>query len=161
MAREYDIYLFDLDDTIISERDYLFAAYGQIDKNLEFGYDFLVDTYERDGQKGLFDKFIKQYNLHERALDDLLHTLRTVKCDLEVINTDFLWMDNVYICTDGNREQQQNKITCAGLWPFISGVIFTRKPETGGLHFDNALMIGDSELDRQFADNLGIDFLKV
>jgi len=164
----YDLVLFDLDGTLIDEREYLDGVYSQIasDLNDEYGenvyevYRFLTDTFINEGRERLFDKLCEKYKLPEEEIRVMLFTLRTARVELNIypgILPILRDARNVAICTDGNPQQQRNKIRCAGLQKYK--VYHTHKPDAGGLSFPGALMIGDSPIDREFAENVGADFI--
>lgn len=171
--QRYDTYLFDLDDTLIDESKYLRAAYGVISrymaskygKNQHEMYSFLL----KNGRKKLFNRFLDEFSLPVTEMGELLEILRTVEVELHVFPEMMMKLrelvrnnKKIIIVTNGNHKQQANKLRCtdfAGLMYHID-VIFTNKPNTSGLSFNNAVMIGDSTIDKEFADNLGIPFIK-
>lgn len=167
MVSGYDIVLFDLDGTLIDEREYLDGIYSQIavDVHENYGhnvydvYKFLTDMFTQEGRKRLFNKTCEKFHLPQEEVTFMLHRLRTTKVELNVFPAMIPVLaqaKRIAICTDGNPSQQRNKMRCAGL---RYKVYHTHKPATGGLVFPNSVMIGNSELDRKFAENLGADYI--
>ena len=73
----YSLFIFDLDNTIYNEEDYLFQAYmaiaGKIaGKILSFKkeqlFDIIIDIYQKEGREKLFNKFLMDVNLDDRFL---------------------------------------------------------------------------------------------
>lgn len=173
MELEYDVYLLDLDGTLIDEREYLEAAYSLIAEYLAGKYflnagklfSFLVNTFLYEGREWLFQKLFRKFEIPFEELDAVIDKLHNAPVVLNVYPKMKRLLEKikgkVYICTNGNEDQQRNKIKRAGLEKYIDGVYHTNKPDSGGLRFEGALMIGDSELDRKFAENVGADFIYV
>jgi FMN phosphatase YigB (HAD superfamily) len=127
---EFDKYshiLFDLDNTIYDESDYLYPAYKEIaiDSEVRFGidqstmYNFLKSNFETSGRVNLFNKMIGTYSLPEYYLENCLFILRNIKLQkpLEIHpHVHQLLVDSIHcsktICviTNGNPQQQKNKI---------------------------------------------------
>ncbi len=123
---KYKFVVFDLDNTLYNERDYLFGAYEKISEfcGATFGidnnhiYNYLVQEFDANGRQNLFNKLIDFYKLPVDQ-KELLLILRTYspmhKYELypqSVIYLDFLIERQipVAILTNGNELQQQNKI---------------------------------------------------
>lgn len=127
---EFDKYshiLFDLDNTIYDESDYLYPAYKEIaiDSEVRFGidqttmYNFLKSNFETSGRVNLFSKMIVTFSLPEYYLENCLFILRNIKLQkpLEIFpHVHQLLVDSIQcsktICviTNGNPQQQKNKI---------------------------------------------------
>ena len=122
---KYKLYVFDLDDTLYRETDYLFAAYGRIGAYLAGGdavkaqeyTRFLCDSFKQDGRQGLFQRLSERYTLHVPT-EQLLGILRSTSCPLEMYEPMRQVLDEllqagkqVMILTNGNPQQQQQKIT--------------------------------------------------
>lgn len=124
----FSLYIFDLDNTIYKEEDYLFQAYktiaakfakilpGQSKNEL---FRILKDLYLNEGREKLFDKFLKIVCLDNSYLPDCLKILRSFvpekpieinKKVKKVLSSLKLRGKSVFILTNGNIVQQKNKI---------------------------------------------------
>ncbi len=129
--KKYNLVVFDLDDTLYPERDYLFAAYDSIAQlvservggNSLIYSDFLKKTFIDVGRSNLFDSFINEFNLSNTVnINELLSILRTNECHLFLYKKaisllDYLQNENISITifTNGNLIQQRNKVRCLHL----------------------------------------------
>jgi len=186
---KYKLYVFDLDDTLYRETDYLFAAYGRIGAYLAGGdavkaqeyTRFLCDSFKQDGRQGLFQRLSERYTLHVPT-EQLLGILRSTSCPLEMYEPMRQVLDEllqagkaVAILTNGNPQQQQQKtvnLRIAQLYPRIEIVYaatIASKPSPEALHqlmsahqsdAAQTVLIGNSETDRQTALNAGIDYIE-
>ena len=184
---KYKLYVFDLDDTLYRETDYLFAAYRKIGELLSSGEAeraqeytrFLCDSFVSDGRQGLFQRLLDRYQL-KVPVEQLLDVLRSTECPLELSATMRHVLDelvqsgkHVAVLTNGNPRQQQQKITnlkFAQLYPGIEIVYaatIASKPSPAAVlqlmaayntEAAQTIIIGDSETDRQTALNAGIDY---
>lgn len=185
----YDYVLFDLDDTLINEKDYLFEAYDKIACNfstnqsryLEFR-DFLIDNFNKNGREGLFDKFILNFNL-TITCNDCLEILRNItvsdglklKTEAKIILKALKEVSIPYsVLTNGNLQQQCNKIGQIKWESFnlpddvIYASAFKPKPDESSFLFwekrrfyNEIVYIGDSSIDEEFSLKAGIDFLNI
>lgn len=128
---KYKLIIFDLDDTLYPERDYLFAAYDSIAKlvadrsgsNERVYSEYLKNTFINGGRSNLFDSFIHEFNLSNTvSIQEMLLILRTNSCELSLYRKakdllDYLQKESVMfvIFTNGNLTQQRNKIACLKL----------------------------------------------
>lgn len=125
------IIVFDLDDTLYKERDYLESAYKEIacwieqDYNRNGVYEYMLSCY----QNGLnvFDSLITKYclpidtglllNVYREHVPNISLS-EEVKVTLQLLKEN---TDNVLgIITDGRKKTQQNKIAVLELEQFIS-----------------------------------------
>ncbi len=124
----FSLYIFDLDNTIYKEEDYLFQAYKAIaarfaeilpDQSKNELFRILKDLYLKKGREKLFDKFLKIVCLDNSYLPDCLKILRSFVPEkpLEINNkvkkvlTSLKRREkSVFILTNGNIVQQKNKI---------------------------------------------------
>ena len=125
---KYSLYIFDLDNTIFNEDDYLFEAYKNISGwlakkipslNEEKLYDELIRIYDAEGRTGLFNKFLAPFDPDLHYLSDCLRILRTFKPGrkydilpgMEIILKELVRRKkHISILNNGNIEQQKNKI---------------------------------------------------
>lgn len=128
---KYKLVIFDLDDTLYPEREYLFSAYESIAKLVadrsgsnEWVYsEYLKKSFINGGRGNLFDSFINEFNLSNLvSIQEMLLILRTNCCELTLYRKakdllDYLQNEGVksVIFTNGNLTQQHNKINCLKL----------------------------------------------
>ena len=126
--QNFSLYIFDLDNTIYKEEDYLLQAYKAIaDKFAEILphqsknelLKILKDLYLKEGREKLFDKFLKIVCLENIYLPDCLKILRSFVPEKPIeINKKVKKVlislkhrgKSVFILTNGNIVQQKNKI---------------------------------------------------
>jgi HAD superfamily hydrolase (TIGR01549 family) len=189
---KYSLFIFDLDNTIYDEKDYLFQAYKAISQKLEAvarGYNksdllaIILEIYSKEGREKLFDKFLSKIGLENTYITECLKILRSFDPQLPIEITGEVRIilsaleeqgKPVYVLTNGNPEQQKNKIRnirWGGLDKnivFIMADEFESKPSPAGIiHIlnmtrtekDKVIMTGDKETDRDSAFNGGIDFI--
>ena len=190
----FSLYIFDLDNTIYKEEDYLFEAYKNIASSivtkipsLHEGvlYRSLRKLYEAEGRTGLFNKFLSPFDPDHHYLKDCLHILRTFRPErkfkifpgIKTILEELVGREKpVYILTNGNVEQQRNKINNIE-WEeldrsigFVFANEFEPKPSPAGVEYilnnsgidkNKTVLIGDSEEDLICAKNSGITFTDV
>jgi FMN phosphatase YigB (HAD superfamily) len=120
-------FVFDFDNTLYPEKDYLYQVYYMIGQFVEyqetFDHDiitkFLTDEFEANGREKLFDKLIEKFNLKEEYKENMLRLLRTGRLPLKLLLfKEMEWIMNevvnnnrlLFLLTNGNVEQQRNKI---------------------------------------------------
>ncbi len=189
---KYDLVIFDLDDTLYSEKDYLFQVYQEIAEYIESNYKilkeesfhFLKEYFLIKGRKKLFDEFIKEKQIGSSEIDDFLHIMRTIslpnKLSLYPLMKEKLkeviGKTKVCVVTNGNPIQQRNKVAQIN-WENIEirNIYYANevvpKPSVAVFEIikkdflfkgnDKILMIGDSQVDEEFAKNIGADFVKI
>ena len=124
---KYKAYIFDLDNTLYDENDYLLIAYKSIahEVNSLYGTGYLVvahflyNTFIDEGRKHLFDKMISRFELPREAMNICLHHLRKVEAKEQILlkeNMELLLKKllndkkKVFVLTNGNIQQQKNKV---------------------------------------------------
>ncbi|MEO8150341.1 MAG: HAD-IA family hydrolase [Bacteroidia bacterium] len=189
--KKYKAYIFDLDNTLYDEVKYLYPAFSSISRELDIEYrrgylevfKFLKNTFDKQGRKNLFDRLIIEYDFSPEIIDLCLQKLRTVKIHGKInLKKDMkrciarLLSDNkkLYVLTNGNIEQQKNKveqINWNGMKENISFYFANEiepKPSPAGilkiiadhnLNKEEILFIGDDEVDRLAAEDSGVDFI--
>jgi HAD superfamily hydrolase (TIGR01549 family) len=190
----YSLFIFDLDNTLYNEEDYLFQAYMAIgdkfagflpDKDKDELYNILVDTYYKSGRDKLFDNFLERVGLARSYVADCLNILRTFKPgkplmlfeELKELLRALEYQDkSIFILTNGNVEQQKNKIRYIN-WDGLAErirVVYAEdiepKPSSAGVHYilkitgadiSRTIFIGDKETDRVCAENGGVSYIDV
>ncbi|MCS6933905.1 MAG: HAD family hydrolase [Chitinophagales bacterium] len=183
---DYRLYIFDLDNTLYAETQYLHAAYRRIEEHFaQPGIaDFLLREFETHGRINLFDKLINTYQLPPESLERCLRILRTVQVPggLAVFHhiSNLLYAlkaqhKRLALLTNGHPAQQQNKIRQMNipLAEIFDVIVFADeiqpKPSPAGVHYllnhfhlpaADALMIGDSDTDRTAAEKAGVNFIQ-
>ncbi len=186
-------FIFELDNVLYPEKDYLFQVYYLFASLLEYtelidakmATDVMVDTYKKEGERVVFERLKEKFNLSERFRYSLNNLLLTAKLPLKLLlYENMLKMlqeividrKKVFIVTNGNPEQQLNKIKQTewhGLGEYLI-CYFTQetvpKPEPDVIHLllkehslerRDIVMIENSETDRLCAEACGIDLINV
>jgi phosphoglycolate phosphatase-like HAD superfamily hydrolase len=121
-------FVFDLDNTLYPEKDYLYQVYYMIGQFIEYHetYDhqiitkYLIDEFEKNGRSHIFDKLIEQFDLKKEYVDNCIRLLSTARLPLKLLLfKEAEWMLNelvdqqkqIFILTNGTTDQQLNKIT--------------------------------------------------
>ncbi|MDB5123469.1 MAG: dUMP phosphatase [Mucilaginibacter sp.] len=186
-------FIFELDNVLYPEKDYLFQVYYLFASLLEYtelidakmATELMVSTYNNEGKDVVFDRLKEKFNLSERFRYSLSHLLNTVKLPLKLlVYENMLKMlqevvvdrKKVFIVTNGNPEQQLNKIKQTewhGLEKYLTCYFADEsvpKPEPDVIHLlikehnlqrRNIVMIENSETDRLCALACGIDFINI
>jgi len=161
-------FVFELDNVIYPEKDYLFQVYYLFASAIEYTElidaknitDLMVATYNA-GEKGrVFDAVKEQMGIDEKHRVNYHHLLHTVKLPLKLLvykgildlmQEIVVDRKKLFIVTNGNPAQQLNKIKQTewhGLEPYLTCYFAeeTRsKPETDSLD----LLITDHKLQRR------------
>ncbi|MFL2487567.1 MAG: HAD hydrolase-like protein [Gammaproteobacteria bacterium] len=180
--------IFDLDNTLYAEDEYLFGAYKKIaytQQNYDnlLIYKFLYEEYKKNGRSRLLDKLKKNFPKLDLSLNEMLDLIHNydgsyIKLELKKWFLDFLNSVNsdfvIRIITNGNIIQQKNKINLLNIenLGFETDTVYANKyggkPNkepynalVGSKLFYSPVYIGDNEIDELFSRNLGIDFYHV
>jgi len=126
-AKDKQLVIFELDDVLFPAKDYLLQVYYLFAQFMEYTeqksaaaiLDFMRTEYEQGGTEGLFVKTAAQFDLDEKYFHnfELLHQTARLPLKLLLFQNmlDFLQelvidRKKIVIVTDGNPEQQLNKI---------------------------------------------------
>ena len=130
--------IFDLDDTLYSEREYVRSGYHAVSEYLGGGYEEKLRRYFEAGKPAI-DALLQELG-REAEKDQALRTyrghmpaIRLYEGAGELINTLKARGIRVGIITDGRPEGQRNKIKALGLDRLIDDIIIT--DELGGPQF--------------------------
>jgi HAD superfamily hydrolase (TIGR01549 family) len=115
--KKYDVILFDLDDTLYPEIDYLKAAFKAISKELEHKYAlnaieieaFLINNFIKNGRKNLFNKCFN-YALNQLNNENLIKKHE---------NTEGLLSENIFINTCLNILRTVKITEKISLFPYV------------------------------------------
>ncbi|MDR3695897.1 HAD hydrolase-like protein [Mucilaginibacter sp.] len=184
-------FIFELDNVLYPEKDYLFQVYYLFASLLEYAElidakettDLMINTYNEEGAAFVFDRLKEKLNVDEKYRGNLNHLLITAKLPLKLLlykNMLNLLQEividrkKVFIVTNGNPEQQLNKIKQTewhGLEQYLVAYFAEEtmpKPEPDvidqllndhNLQRREILIIENSENDRLCADVCGIDYI--
>jgi FMN phosphatase YigB (HAD superfamily) len=184
-------FIFELDNLLYPEKDYLFQVYYLFASLLEYTElinarettDLMVNTYLNEGKEFVFNRLKEKFGVNEKFRANLKHLMMTAKLPLKLLlyqNMLNLLQEivvdrkKIFIVTNGNPEQQLNKIKQTewhGLEQYLT-VYFTEestpKPEPDiidilikdhNLQRRDLLMIENAEIDRLCAESSGIDYI--
>lgn len=179
--------IFDLDNTIYLETEFLFRVYKEISKtsvntNPKIIYEFLKKTFLNQGRNNLFNKLENSFPTESFSVEKSLFIMRNYRCD-SCIDTlpwfkEFLSkMSNnfvVKIITNGEPQQQINKFNSINFfWPnnlieIVTASSHKAKPNIESFyHLKDAkklispIYVGDSLIDKEFCKNLNIEFYDI
>ena len=124
---KYKLIVFDLDNTLIPETDYLFRAYEEISYFIEKNFfidrmkidSYLKNEFIKNGRSKLFDNMLRNFNIHDVEMTSILDILRTVKLreKIQLIDSMKLILESLIknkipyvVFTNGNVDQQKNKV---------------------------------------------------
>lgn len=120
-------FIFELDNVIYPEKDYLFQVYYLFASFLEYTElfdakvmtDLMVNTYHAEGKDKVFDKVKQKFAIDEKYRVNFHHLMYTVKLPLKLLiyqNVLDLLQEivvdrkKIFIVTNGNPALQLNKI---------------------------------------------------
>ena len=165
--------VFDLDDTLYKEIDFVKSAYIYINKYVRsrFGIDFFSQIQECiDDGINFYDYIIsKLHHKHNFSIEKYLELYRFhyPKLSLSADTTEFL--NNISdrkigfsIITDGRSISQNNKIKALGLSHLAQNIIISEETGYEKPHVNNFKIIEKVYPDKKFlyiADNTSKDFL--
>jgi FMN phosphatase YigB (HAD superfamily) len=186
-------FIFELDDVIYPEKDYLFQVYYLFASLLEYTElinakettNLMINTYTTKGKDAVFESLKEVLHIDEKFRNNFTNLLVTAKLPLKLLvykNILNLLQEmvidrkKIFIVTNGNPEQQLNKIKQTewyGLEPYLTAYFAEEtfaKPEPDvidllikdhDLERRDILMIENSENDRLCAEACGIDYINV
>jgi putative hydrolase of the HAD superfamily len=134
------VIVFDLDDTLYDEIDFVKSGFKEIANYLQNGsyYDYMLDIFNREGSGKVFNNLIEEYDL-KVSLNKLIEIYRfhTLNIQLSSDSEELLNFAKSYktaLISDGHYIMQKNKFNVLNLNKFIEYPIFTdfyhtKKPE--------------------------------
>jgi len=156
---KYKLIIFDLDNTLILERDYLFKGYEDISYHIESICfldrikieNYLKNEFIKNGRSKLFDKMISHFNISEVKITSILNILRRVKpqkkiCLIENMKQILMLLKNnkipYVIFTNGNVVQQKNKVANIQWDGLLTDIIYANEisPKPNPISFSKYLL---------------------
>lgn len=130
--------IFDLDDTLYSEKEYVWSGYNEVSDFFGGGYTSELYHFFLNGKPAI-DELMRETG-HEEEKDEAVEVYRHHKPDLhlydgvaELISELKSKNIRVGIITDGRPEGQRNKLEALGLYDMMDDIIIT--DELGGKQF--------------------------
>lgn len=130
--------IFDLDDTLFFERDYVRSGYKAVSRYLGGGYEEELWSFFESGRSAIDELLRKLGRMDEKA--EVLEVYRSHKPEISLAEgteetISFLKARGIKvgIITDGRPVGQRNKITALGLEKVMDDIIVT--DELGGIQF--------------------------
>ena len=189
--RRKKAFIFELDNVLYPEKDYLYQVYYLFASFLEYTEfidakettNFLINTYITLGKDAVFDSLKEKFNVNEKYRYNLNNLFNTVKLPLKLLvykkmlnllQEIVIDRKKLFIVTNGNPEQQLNKIKQTewhGLEQYLTCYFaeeIIAKPEPDIIHLlikdhnlqrRDLVMIENSETDRLCAEACGIDYI--
>lgn len=163
-----EAFIFELDDVLFPEKDYLYQIYYLFTAFLEYtelinakeATSFMIDAYLSEGKEIVFDRLKKKFTIDEKYRHNFEHLNITAKLPLKLLlDQDLLKLlqdividrKRIFILTNGIPEQQLNKIKQTeweGLEPYLTCYFANEiapKPETDSID----LLIKNHNLQRR------------
>lgn len=163
-----DAFIFELDDVLFPEKDYLYQVYYLFTAFLEYtelinakeATSLMVDTYLSEGKDVVFERLKERFSIDEKYRQNFRHLNITAKLPLKLlVDQELLTFmqeivvdrKKIFILTNGNPRQQLNKIKQTewhGLEPYLTCYFadeIVPKPETDSLD----LLIKNHNLQRR------------
>jgi len=160
------VIVFDLDDTLYDEIDFVKSGFKEISNYLgnEKYFDFMWDEFLKNGSGKIFDKLIEEFNLNV-SLNKLIEIYRFHFPDISLPreSKEILQFAKNYktaLISDGHYIMQKNKYNALNLnldYPIFTDFYHTKKPELKPF-----LMVMDKFKDKDYiyiSDNPKKDFL--
>lgn len=160
MTQKSSVVVFDLDDTLFKELDFLKSAYRQIARLISNGekredevYQLMLDTYLSGGNA--FETVIRRYGAESWDVQMLLAIYRNHKPIISLDEDTRVTLEQLKsagvilgIISDGRKAQQMNKVLALGLDRFVDD-------ENIIINEDRDRMKPDERSFRQFMDKYG------
>lgn len=137
----YKVVLFDLDDTLYLERDYVLSGYREVSKYLEKIYNISSDEFlkkmkefSKESYEKIFNRVFEYYkiNINEKELKRIIeiyknHTPNIKLCEDSEIVLKYLLRKNIKLglITDGFYVQQRKKIEALKIEKYFDKIIVT------------------------------------
>lgn len=130
--------LFDLDDTLYNERDFVFSGFLEVATYLGHKYDFsidklysdIIDIFQKDGRGRVFNILCEKHGFDE-DINRLVEIYRDTEPQISLYEDAAAILKKLYnkyklgIITDGKSSVQWNKIRALGLEEYMDRIIVT------------------------------------
>jgi putative hydrolase of the HAD superfamily len=171
------VIIFDLDDTLINEIDFLISAYNEIsqflsnvqgvDKSKNEIFDYMHSVYLR--KKNPFEQVISFLKIKNIKVSDLLEIYRNHLPNISLNDDVKEVLDNLKehkfilgIITDGRSIQQRNKIKALNLDYYINDLIISEEFGSEKPNINNYIFFQDKYPNSKYTyigDNINKDFV--
>ena len=134
------IFIFDLDDTLYPEINYVLSGFKTLSKYLEINhnidsersYKFMKSEVEKNGRGKVFDKLLKQYNIFTKGLLRkciLIYRHHDPNIFLDLATKEILnyLKGDIYLVTDGHKVVQAKKIKALNLDLYFKKIFITHR----------------------------------
>jgi putative hydrolase of the HAD superfamily len=133
------ILVFDLDDTLYSEIEFVQSGFSAVSSFLteSYGikpvYNRMLEIFNEYGRGKVFDIILKESGVFTRkTVRKCISIYRYHEPKIHLHNSSILCIQRFadthkYIVTDGNKYVQENKVRALGLYPLFNGVYISRK----------------------------------
>lgn len=132
------VILFDLDDTLYRERDFVYSGFLEVSKYIgeKFNYDVdhiyntILKIFHKDGRNNIFDKLCNQYSINEN-IDKLVQVYRDTNPNIKLYDDAIYLLNKIRdgfglgIITDGKNTVQWNKIKSLDVQRYMDKIIVT------------------------------------
>jgi putative hydrolase of the HAD superfamily len=128
------IIVFDLDDTLYDERDYVYGGLDAVASYLKMpGAKEELRRLVTDAREQVFDRFLKAHNLYSKKLvRELVQIYRRHTPELALYPSAKRCLKRfekypLYLVTDGNYLVQERKVQALKIEPYFKGIIYTSR----------------------------------
>ncbi len=183
-------FVFELDNVLFPTQDYLFQVYYLFAAFVEHTEQWkskemigcMIEAYQKNGERAVFDAVKTAFSLEPKYQENFDRLLMTARLPLklllyqqmlELLQQIVVDRKQIFILTNGNPQQQLNKIKQVdwnGLEPYLTCYFaeeIRAKPEPDALHQILAkhqlqrrdlIMVGNHEADELCAQAAGVDY---
>lgn len=166
------VVVFDLDDTLYKEVDYLKSAFREIAQVLEKGtgqklYERMMSLYRAN--KEVFGTIIEEYQVETKTKSDLIEMYRNHEPDIYLEDHIADKLKEIKrngmatgLITDGRSHTQRNKLKSLGLQNYFDEVLISEefgseKPDPGTFEYIQDKLEGEGYI--YIGDNIQKDFI--
>lgn len=173
--------LFDLDDTLYDEIDFVSDAFDRVSRFVASWSDLpakrladeMMEVLQAEGRGRVFDRIVERHRLPSSWVVRMLYVYRSTKPSLEPFGDALPLLDLLRdhgiatgIVTDGLALVQQNKVESLGLDQLVDTIVYTDaigdgtpKPATTGFEVASGLLRSDPRATAYVANDLRKDFV--
>ena len=169
----FDVVVFDLDDTLYSEMDYVLSGYRYLSQLIEklyskSTYQSFLEALERN-EADIFTYVIAEHKLPESLKQHLILAYRYHTPDIQLHPSALAILEQlksknipVYLITDGRGVTQRLKVTSLGIETFFESIFISEEVGVGKPALDSFLAIQTVHPNQSIvyvADNPKKDFI--